>query len=293
MNAISASNISDVPVILAQPAPGLESDLRDRRRLQARARRLARRAEDLAGLGKYDEAIACQSEVVVLRPDDCFAFLRLGLLYREVHCIENALSAFRNASKLDPDLSDPREALIETLLEAGRYRETITEAKALVRVSPRNIFARDVLSVAYLQVGDLERAQHMTTEMVRLDPLNPGHHFKRALLFQQEENISACVAEYERARDLAMSGTELHEDAVEALEALDDMQLRQIFVLAAEDLAFRIALIQETREAVTRRGFALTVEGFGRARHFAVDFASDISLPRETIASRGGAKYYN
>lgn len=265
----------------------------ERRRLQARARRLARRAEDLASAGRYDEAIACQSEVVTLRPDDGDAHLRLGLLYREVHCIDDALSAFRRATSLDPAHSDPREALIETLLEAGRYPETISEAKALVRVSARNVFARDVLSVAYLQVGDLERALHMTTEMVRLDPLNAGHHFKRALLFQQQGNLTGALAEYQRARDLALVGSELQDDALEALEAMDDFQLRQIFVLASEDLAFRYQLMQDATEAVTDRGYALTPEGLSRARQFASDYAPDIALPRDTVANRGGVKFYN
>jgi len=265
----------------------------DRRRMQARARRLARRALNLADAGRFDEAIACQTEVVVLRPNDGDAHLRLGLLYREVHCIDDALMAFRRATTLDPNQSDPREALIETLLEAGRYPETISEAKVLVRMSARNVFARDVLSVAYLQLGDLERALHMTTEMVRLDPLNAGHHFKRALLYQQQGNLSGALGEYERARDLALAGSELQDDALEALDAMDDFQLRQIFVLASEDLAFRYALIHDVATAASDRGYALTHDGLLRARQFALEFAAEIMLPRETAANRGGVKFYN
>jgi len=265
----------------------------DRRRMQARARRLARRALNLADAGRFDEAIACQTEVVVLRPNDGDAHLRLGLLYREVHCIDDALTAFRRATTLDPNQSDPREALIETLLEAGRYPETISEAKVLVRMSSRNVFARDVLSVAYLQLGDLERALHMTTEMVRLDPLNAGHHFKRALLYQQQGNLPGALGEYQRARDLALSGSELQDDALEALDAMDDFQLRQIFILASEDLAFRYALIHDVTAAASERGYALTHDGLLRARQFALEFAAEIAVPRETAANRGGVKFYN
>ena len=57
----------------------------ERRRMQAKARRLAKRAESLAGAGRVEEAIVCQSEVAALRPDDAAVFLRLGLLLREVH----------------------------------------------------------------------------------------------------------------------------------------------------------------------------------------------------------------
>ena len=158
----------------------------ERRKLQARARRLAKRAETLADAGRVDEAIACQSEVAALRPDDSMAFFRLGLLYREARRIDPAVDALRRALLLSPAERDPREALIETLLEGSRYPEVIAEGKALVRLAPRSLFARDVLCVAYLQMGQLEKAVQVTGEMIFLDPLSPAHHFKRAMLFQQQ-----------------------------------------------------------------------------------------------------------
>ena len=119
--------------------PSQEVDLQpERRKLQARARRLAKRAETLADAGRVDEAIECQSEVAELRPDDSMAFFRLGLLYREAHRIDPAVHALRRALFLSPSERDPREALIETLLEGGRYPEVIAEGKALVRLAPRS-----------------------------------------------------------------------------------------------------------------------------------------------------------
>src|SRR5579875_3328943 len=132
--------------------------LAERRRLQARARRLTKRAESLADAGRVDEAIACQSEVAALRPDDPAAFFRLGLLLREAHRIDPAVHALRRALHLNPSMRDPREALIATLLDGGRFEEIITEAKALVKVAPRSMFARDVLSIAYMQLGQIEKA---------------------------------------------------------------------------------------------------------------------------------------
>lgn len=261
----------------------LDTPQLQRRRIQARARRLARRAETLASAGRTAEAIACQSEVASLRPADSVAFFRLGLLYREARRTDQAVHALRQASTLSPADRDPREALTETLVEASRYEEAVTEARALLKLVPRSLFARDALSVSYLQLGRLDKALQVTGEMVWLDPLNPGHHFRRGLLFQQQGNLTAAVGEYSRALDMAHPESETYEDAEEALEVLDDGQTRQILLLASEDRLFLLKLRRDLSEAVQDRGFSLSEEGLARLEHLLPhefpDWIGDLPAP--------------
>ena len=263
------------------------------RRMQARARRLAKRAEALASVGRVDEAIACQSEVVNLQPENAVAMLKLGILFREARRIDAALSAFRKASFLNPTHRDSREALIDTLLETGQYPEVIAEAKALISLLPRSIFARDVLSIAYLQVGQIEKSLHVTAEMIRLDPYSPSHHYKRALLFQQQGNVPGAVREFSRARDLAETTTELYEEAEDALDALDEFQMRQILLLASEDWHFQHQLRTNADDAVAERGYALSDEGLTRIRHLTQEHFSEVVHGQADASNWGGARYYN
>ncbi len=266
--------------------------LAERRRLQARARRLARRAQSLAGAGRMEEAIACQSEVAALRPDDPAAFLRLGLLYREARRIEPAVLALRRAACLSPAQRDPREALIATLLDGGRYKEIIDEGKALVKVAPRSLFARDVLSIAYLQLGQIEKALRMIGELIWLDPLNPDHYLKRAMLFQQQGNVKGAVGEYARVLEMTEEGSETYDHAGEALESLDDDQLRQIVLLATEDQLFQWKLGHDTTEAAQERGFFLSTDGFSRLRHIALNHLPEMTF-QEPNAQVGRVRLYN
>jgi tetratricopeptide (TPR) repeat protein len=267
--------------------------LEERRRLQARARRLAKRAETLANAGRVDEAIVCQSEVTTLRPNDAIAFFRLGLLYREARRLNPAVLALRRALCLDPEQRDPREALIETLLEAGVYDEAITESKALVRVAPRSLYARDVLSIAYLQLGQVEKSLQVTNEMIRLDPCNPGHHFKRAMLFQHQGNIKSAVDEYTRTLEMAIPETEIYLDAIDAMATLDDYQLRQIILLAAEDRLFQMKLKRDVAEATQERGFFLSQEGILRLHQVAQSHLSEFLSEFVPQSSPGGIRFYN
>lgn len=265
----------------------------DKRKQQARARRLAKRVEELASEGRVDEAIACQSALVDLLPDDPAAILRLGLLYREARHLEAALHAFRRASTLSPGFCGPREALIETLLDASLFDEAILEGRELLRMAPRNVFARDVLSVAYLHIGKTDKALHMATEMTRLDPLNPNHHFKRALLLQQRGSLAEAFAEYSRTRDLAMEGSDVYTDAVDAIDALDEFQLHQILLLTTEDWNFNHQLRLNPVKAVTDRGFTLSDDAMARAETFAQDEEQEMVAGHTMLSAWGGVRFYN
>lgn len=269
------------------------STLSERRRLQAKARRLAKRAESLADAGRVDEAIACQSEVAALRPDDPAAFLRLGLLLREAHRIDPAVHALRRAQHLNPTLRDPREALIATLLDGGRFEEIVSEAKALVKVAPRSVFARDVLSIAYMQLGQIEKALRVVGELVWIDPMNPEHYLKRAMLFQQQDNTRAAVAEYGRVLYMSPEGSEAYACAEEALEMMDEDQLRQIVLLASEDRLFHWKLCRETAEAAQERGFFLSDDGVARLRHLAQSHLPDLERDLTSSTAWGRPRFYN
>jgi tetratricopeptide (TPR) repeat protein len=275
------------------PVPEESVTLSERRRLQAKARRLAKRAESLADAGRVDEAIACQSEVAALRPDDPAAFLRLGLLLREAHRIDPAVSALRHALLLSPATRDPREALIATLLDGGRFEEIVSEAKALVKVAPRSLFARDVLSIAYLQLGKHEKALRVVGELIWLDSLNPDHYLKRAMLFQQQNNIRAAVSEYIRVMNMAPEDSDAFACAEDALETLDEDQLRQIVLLASEDRLFHWKLCRETADAAQERGFFLTAEGVARLRHLAQSHLSDLERDLTSSTTWGRVRFYN
>lgn len=267
--------------------------LEERRRRQAKARRLTKRAEVLADEGRVDEAIACQREVTALRPDDSLAFVRLGLLYREARRLDPAVHALRRALTLDPDLRDPREALIATLLDAGRFEELVAESKVLIKVVPRSVFGRDVLSIAYMQTGQLEKALRTIGELIWLDPLNPDHYLKRAVLFQQQNNVKAAMTEYARVLEMTPPQSEAYQCAEEALDVMDEEQIRQVVLLASEDRLFHWKLCRETAEAAQERGFFLSSDGIARLRHIAEEHLAD--LERDLISSMawGRVQLYN
>jgi tetratricopeptide (TPR) repeat protein len=142
----------------------------------------------------------------------------------------------------------------------GRFDEAIAECRALIEQSPRSLFARDLLSAAYLQRGMLDHALRTTDEMIVLDPSDPVSHFKRGVLLQQKGQTVRAVQAFMRVLDMDSEG-EAADESRAALEMLDCSQLRQIFTLAMDDWAFRWRLRHNGQEAITSRGFLLSERG--------------------------------
>lgn len=236
-----------------------------------------RRADTLAELGKYDEAIACVERAIAFYPHEAKCSVRLATLYRAQNRMGPAIEAMRRAIELDPGNAGVQQILLRTLIEAGRYDEAVRASRKLLKRSPKSILARDVLGVVYLHQGRLDQALAVTEELIHLTPTDPANHFKKGVLLQQKGEITAAMSAFKRSIELDDSG-EISEDAHEAIAALDSYQLRQILTVAVEDPVFRAKLAIDVESALSERGYLLSPAGVSTLQQIDItDFAGDSS----------------
>ena len=219
----------------------------------------------LAEQGMYDEAIENIKKAMAICPRDPKFSLRLADIYRAQHQIEPAIQAIKHAVELDPLNCTANEQQLRTLLELGRYDEAISASCRFLRMSPKSIFARDILGIAYLQQGMLDKALRVTNDLIRIDPTDPAHYFKRAVLLQQKGEIAEAMAGFTRVVDMDPEG-EMADDAREAIAALDSYQLRQLLTIAVEDAVLKAKLSLDPESALTERGFRLSAAGIATLR---------------------------
>jgi len=132
------------------------------------------------------------------------------------------------------------------------------------------VFARDILGIAYLQQGRLDKALKVTDEQIRIDPTDACHFFKKAVLLQQKGQIAAAMLGFTRVVDMDPEG-EMADDAREAIAALDSYQLRQILTIAVEDAVFRTKIALDPEPALTAKGFKLSTAGLMALRQIELD----------------------
>ena len=240
---------------------------------RARETRSLRRADALVAAGQTEKALAHLRRLTQTVPGATRASLKMANLLKETKRVAEALSVLRCAAREAPANPAPCEALAELALEVGATGEAIACAKQLLHLSPRSIAARDILSAAYLQSGLLPDALRMAQELCRLDPDEPLHHFKRGVLLQQRGMVAGATEAYLRVLadcDDDDCDDDFVEETRDALELLDQYQLRQIAILAVEDMMFRAHLQRDAFETVMAKGFRLSPAGLSALARLAV-----------------------
>jgi len=261
---------------VAVPSPPLRSRLPRRRSDSGGGReaRSLRRADALVASGQVEKALTHLRKLADAMPDSTRAPLRMASLLREIHRSGEAYAVLKDAVSRAPRATDAREALAEICLEMGRWDEAIQQSNVLLTLQPRSLFARDVLSAAYLQRGLLDKALRITSEMIALDPNDASNHFKRGVLLQQQGRVGAALCAFLRVVQMDPD-SDVADESRAAIEMLDNYQIRQIVMLAVEDIPFRLALGRDCGAAVASRGYVLSERGIGALSQIRFDDLPD------------------
>ena len=247
----------------------------------ARSRsRLRRKARDLAEAGNFVEAVTYQQALADISPEDPQAFMDLGILHRAASEIEDAAVAFERAGALAPQTPDPHEAMAQMYLDVSRYDDAIKECKALLRLIPHSLAARDILRSAYFQKGAIGKALAITEEMIRIAPYDPLSHYKQAVLHQHRNDWRNALDKFITAAEMAPEESLERYEAEAAIEALDQHQVRQILQLASEDRVFQLRLIRDVDEAVCDRGYSISPAAMAFIGQVALSQIIDYSMER-------------
>lgn len=220
--------------------------------------------------GRTDEAVSTMARALRLAPENPDYYHTMSSLLRELHRYNDAETVLAMGLELDPKNGELLEEMAELQLEAGEPERAIEYAQRLLRHISKSLAARDVLGVAYLQQGRIHEALRMADQMVSINPLDPSHHFKKAVLFQQQGMLREALAEFAQVANLAM-GSDMAEEAYEAIESMDNHQMRQIILLATEDPVFRVRLRRDAVGAAGERGFHLSEAGFSALQSVDMD----------------------
>ncbi|WP_395090909.1 tetratricopeptide repeat protein [Armatimonas sp.] len=239
-------------------------------------------ADALVASGRVEEAVAQLRTLVHALPDSTRGYLRLADLLRQRRRAGEAREILETAVAHVPDCPVSREALADVCVEIGRYDDAIPHGQALLALKPRSIHARDILSTAFLHRGQYERALRLTDEMVRLDPYDPGHHFKRGVILQQAGLLAASCRAFTRTLELAPDD-ELQEACQMAIDLLERYQIRQVLSLASEDILFHLHLLRDAQESARARGFCLSETAVA---------VLAAQLPYLTLDSQPGWRHY-
>lgn len=167
------------------------------------------------------------------------------------------------------------QALAEVHLEAQAWAECITACSVVLEREPRNHFTLEMQATAYLYYGDPASAAKVMRTLLRLSPRDPLHRLKLATLLHLQGELGESVMEFQRVVQCYPEAA-FTQEATEAIEALDRIQIQQILARLAEQKDFSDALHHNLETALKQNGFFLSDAGIESLRHLIADGRPDV-----------------
>lgn len=210
-------------------------------------------------------------------PQNTARWLQIANWQRQCGDARQAASTLQTALRLNrknggAENQSLRQALIEAHLEAQNWDAAIEACRALLKLSPRHHFGREMLATALLQAGNLSEAEAVMRDLMTQSPRDPLHRLRLATLLQLQGKLGGATREFELVMqlhpDFPLAG-----EAREAVETLDRMQTQQVLMMASEQIAFRRHLESDIDGALEVLGFYLSESGRDSLQHIIGDDA--------------------
>lgn len=166
------------------------------------------------------------------------------------------------------------QALAEAQLEAQNWNGAIEACRELLKNEPRHHFGREMLATALLHSGRIDEAARVMRELLLLSPRDPLHRLKFATLLQLQGKSGQSSREFQRVAD-SHPDAPFVDEAHDAIETLDHIQIQQVLIRASEENAFREQLENSFESALPDNGFHLSESGRESLRHILGDGRPD------------------
>lgn len=157
---------------------------------------------DYQDQGEFDEAIAAFEEAIRLDPDYALAHYNLGRARYLQGQMEQAVAAFEEAIQIDPEMAEAYTNLGAVYSAQGKTEEAIAACKTAIRLDPNDDMAHYNLAGSYSDRGQLDEAITAYEEALRINPENADVHYNLAHAYYRQGKLDEAVVAWQKAAEL-------------------------------------------------------------------------------------------
>jgi len=143
--------------------------------------RLNEQVQHNADLGDYDLVVAKARRMIAADPQRPEGHFALGIGLLALGETRQALAAFQEARRLDPDQAVTLANIGHIHLELKEHPEAIAAFEQALALDPKGVTVHHKLGVVYEEMGDVERAKAWWHKALALDP---GYEYAQRSLWQ-------------------------------------------------------------------------------------------------------------
>ena len=118
---------------------------------------------------------------------------RLGDAYEQVQQTSKAEAAYRQAVSMEPDQTDPRRHLAQSLYDQGRYADALAEYQHLADLEPDSVSDHLRMSEIYRRLQQFDKAQEQVLLAKQRAPGNLEVIYNEAAIYEAEERYDDAI----------------------------------------------------------------------------------------------------
>ena len=159
--------------------------------------RLMERGVKAHQAGRAEEALAAFREVLRHDPDHLGALNNLGVILKTLNRFAPAIAHYRRALAIKPDDAGLLANIGNALRGLGRLEEAEAALRKALMLKPDSVDALNNLALVHKAAGRWPEAIEGLSAVLRLRPESAESHFDRALTYLQSGDLARGFAEYE------------------------------------------------------------------------------------------------
>lgn len=233
-----------------------------------------------------DDLIKDWREQLADKPDDLRAWSQLALLSLQLNKREQAIEAFENIVRINPDNILPQETLAGMYEDAGSYdkaqalykrilgTELDPESRAGIEKKLAMVDAKSAFTG-----GDSDVAEQRFKAIIEKDPDDMQAHFYLAIIYSDKERYRDAARQYEEVIRIAPNHAAAHLNLALSYEQSN----REEDALAAYRAAIRLSPSESLRKSAEDRVQSLEnrLDGFSYTINYSTTYSSNNNLTRD------------
>jgi predicted O-linked N-acetylglucosamine transferase (SPINDLY family) len=174
--------------------------------------------------GHTEMAIAPMSRAIENEPGNPTYFLNFGQVLEANRTLDRAITCYRQATKLDPNLESAHFRLGLALMEIGSPEEAVACFSQALRISPKSHEAASGLGNALHELGKMEPAVVCYRKAIVLNPAYVEAHNNLGTVLHKLNRFAEAAASYHQALALRPGSVEAHTNLGATLRSMGEWE---------------------------------------------------------------------
>jgi eukaryotic-like serine/threonine-protein kinase len=226
---------------------------------------------------QLDQAISAYQKAVKLQPDYCEAYKGLAAIYRQKEAWADAIAALREAIRIVPTYDKTHNDLAVALHNSGQLDEAVAEYRKAIRLNADNAITHNNLGAVLTDQDLLDAAIEEYRKAIALKPDFHTAHRSLGLALHKKGLLDEAIAEHRAAINLKPDDAIGHNN--------HGASLREKGLAAESIVAFRRALALNPKFGRAHYNLALALGATGDRKGAIAEYREAIAAYAKAIES--------